>query len=108
MVEMLSFVAYCEGQYRFLVILFLHLMIVDCAVEYPINHRFGCDALSELIIYSLLHISSFCQVIFYSYHHIVGPMKLKRNSSSEVTLLLFGPLVMIFSLLVNGLVGLTL
>ena len=107
MVEILAFVTCCEGKNILLVIIFLHLMVIDCEVEYPINHHFACDALSELIIYSLPHMSSSYQVTFYSYHHVTGSMELKRNSSSELTLLLFGPLVIIFDLLVNGLVGLT-
>ena len=98
MLEVLSCVVFCEGEHGFLIILFLHLMVVDCAVEYPINNHFGCDALSKLILYSLPHTSTSCQVTPYSYHHIIGPMKLKRNSSSDVTLSFFGTM-MIFLLI---------
>ena len=90
MLEVLSCVACCEGQHGLLVILFLHLMVVDFTVEYPINHHFGCDALSKLILYSLPHISSSYQVTSYSYHRIIVPMKLKRNYSSELTLSILG------------------
>ena len=41
----------CEVQHGLLVILFLCLRVVDCVVEYLINHHFGCDALSKLVLY---------------------------------------------------------
>ena len=62
MLELVPCVASCEVHHGFLVVLFLHLTVIDCAVKYPINHHFGCDALSKLSLYPLPHIWFSCPV----------------------------------------------